>query len=73
MKDLVSQAWRVSLEGQVHILIQALDAFLPDLNDADRERIVEAWSADGIPDDMLSRIMGAGQTPDEWEFILDVS
>ena len=60
-------------EGQVRILIQALDAFLPDLGDADRERIVEAWSADGIPDDMLSRIMEAGRTPDEWESILDLS
>ena len=59
--------------GQVQILIQALDAFLPDLSDADRERIVEAWSADGIPDDMLSRIMEAGQTPDEWASILDLS
>ena len=59
--------------GQVQILIQALDAFLPDLSDADRERIVEAWSADGIPDDMLSRIMEAGQTPGEWASILDVS
>lgn len=59
-------------EGQVQILIQALDAFLPDLSDADRERIVEAWSAEGIRDDMLSRIMEAGQTPDEWESILDV-
>ena len=60
-------------EGQVQILIQALDAFLPDLSDADRKRIVEAWSADGIPDDMLSRIMEAGRTPDEWESILGVS
>ncbi len=60
-------------EGQVRILIQALDAFLPDLGDADRERIVEAWSADGISDDMLSRIMEAGRTPDEWESILDLS
>ncbi|MCY3659146.1 MAG: Uma2 family endonuclease [Caldilineaceae bacterium] len=60
-------------EGRVQILIQALDAFLPDLSDADRERIVEAWSADGIPDDMLSWIMEAGQTPDEWESIVDVS
>ena len=60
-------------EGQVRILIQALDAFLPDLSDADRERLVAAWSADGIPDDMLSRIMEAGRTPDEWESILDVS
>lgn len=60
-------------EGRVQILIQALDAFLPDLSDADRERVVEAWSADGIPDDMLSRVMEAGQTPDEWESILDVS
>ena len=59
-------------EGQVRILIQALDAFLPDLSDEDRERIVEAWSADGIPDGMLSRIMEAGRTPDEWESILDV-
>ena len=57
----------------MQILIQALDAFLPDLSDADRERIVEAWSADGIPDDMLSWIMEAGQTPDEWESIVDVS
>jgi hypothetical protein len=59
-------------EGQVRILIQALDAFLPDLNDADCERLVAAWSTDGIPDDMLSRIMEAGRTPDEWESILDV-
>ena len=60
-------------EGRVQTLIQALDAFLPNLSDADRECIVEAWSADGIPDDMLSRTMEAGQTPDEWESILDVS
>ena len=60
-------------EGRVQILIQALDAFLPNLSDADRERIVEAWSANGIPDDMLSRIMEAGQAPDAWEAILDVS
>ena len=60
-------------EGRVQIFIQALDAFLPDLSDADRKRIVEAWSAAGIPDDMLSRIMEAGQTPDEWESIVDVS
>ena len=60
-------------EGQVQILIQALDAFLPDLNHADREGIVEAWSADGIPDNMFSRIMEAGRTPDAWESILDMS
>ena len=36
-------------EGRVQTLIQALDAFLPNLSDADRECIVEAWSADGIP------------------------
>ena len=59
-------------EGQVRILIQALDAFLPDLSDADRERLVVTWSTDGIPDDMLSRIMEAGRTPDAWESILDV-
>ena len=60
-------------EGQVRILIQALDAFLPDLSDADHGRIVEAWSAAGIPDDTLSRIMEAGRTPDGWASILDVS
>lgn len=60
-------------EGRVQILIQVLDVFLPDLSDADRERIVETWSVAGIPDDMLSRIMEAGQAPDEWKSILDVS
>ena len=60
-------------EGQIKILAQALDACLPNLDDADRERIVDSWFTTGIPDNMLHRIMEAGQASDNWESILDVT
>ena len=61
------------VEGQIEILVQALDMCLPHLDDADRERIVDSWVTAGIPDYMLHRIMKAGQAPDEWEAILDLT
>ena len=76
--DGVSGQWRdfrddIKQEGQIEILVQALDMCLPHLDDADRERIVDSWVTAGIPDHMLHRIMKAGQAPDEWESILDVT
>ena len=61
------------IEGQIEILVQALDMCLPHLDNADRERIVASWFTAGIPDRMLHRIMKAGQAPDEWASILDVT
>ena len=61
------------IAGQIEILGQALDACLPNLDVADRERIVASWLTTGIPDNMLHRIMEASQAPDEWEAILDVT
>ena len=80
--DSISGQWRDfrddikqegQIEGQIEILGQALDMCLPHLDDADRERIVDSWVTAGIPDHMLQRIMKAGQAPDEWESILDVT
>lgn len=51
-------------QGQIEILGQALNMYLPHLDDADRERIVDSWFTVGIPDHMLHRILTAGQTPD---------
>ena len=63
----------IKQEGQIEILGQALDMCLPRLDDADRKRIVASWLPTGIPDHMLNRILKAGQAPDEWESILDVT
>ena len=76
--DSISGQWRdfrndIKQEGQIEILVQALDMCLPHLDDAERERIVASWVTVGIPDHMLQRIMQAGQAPDEWESILDVT
>ena len=54
----------IKQEGQIEILGQALNMYLPHLDDADRERIVDSWFTVGIPDHMLHRILTAGQTPD---------
>ena len=78
--DGASGQWRdfrddikLKQEGQIEILVQALDMCLPHLDDADRERIVDSWVTAGIPDHMLHRIMKAGQAPDDWEAILDLT
>ena len=76
--DGASGQWRdfrddIKQEGQIEILMQALDMCLPHLDDAHRERIVDSWVTAGIPDHILHRIMKAGQAPDEWEAILDLT
>lgn len=75
--DSTSGQWRdfrndIKQEGQIEILGQALDMYLPHPDDADRERMVASWLTTGIPDHMLHRILKVGQTPDEWASILAV-
>ena len=57
-------------EGEIRILLQALDVRFPDLPHALRSRVESSWREAGVPDDMLVRIMDGTEHPSEWQDVL---
>ena len=59
------------MEGEAKVAIAALHSLLSNcLHSNHRERIAEYWRREGPPEDVMDRILGVRQTPDEWRALL---
>lgn len=60
----------IALRERIENHVKLLDRCLPSLDVAERNSLVAAWKLDGVPDDMITRLVDAGQDPDRWREIL---